>query len=599
MKKYILLFCVFSCIIYAEEILPKSSNLEEPASDSPKLEFAASDSNQKYKVPSFYSEYESNLIYSSNDKSDNSIHSNIYITLRECIAFGLEENLGLTIDRYNPLIEKEGIRLERSVFDPQFYGIAKWSESKNPRPYYKKGFDRYEWRQRIRNSGALTSIYRASVFENNNLTIGNTETEQTEFRGGISGKFITGLEYSFNMSQSRSWTEKFGGIINPAYSTLAEGSIKVPLLKGFGLGVNLAPLRIAKNNCRIANANFDEAMQMLVMDIINTYWTLYYYREDVSAKEYALNLAYELLKVNEAKVKVGMAAPLTVTEAKASIARQEEELLVAKNLVHDGEDNLRTIINFKMEVFFQPKAFRKVKYYLVPSEKPRVVDFKLDESDCIEGAVNNRQTIKIAKLQLKNSSENLKIAKNNLFPEVNFLGSLGYQGLGGNAGNAYDDQYSGQHPSWSLGVEVSFPIFYNEPVATFRRAKYNQRQTKLSLKNIKQIVAMDVRKSIRQVKTNRKRIDATKESTKLASEQLEAEQEKYKVGQSTTFKVLQFQDDFATAMSQEIRTLAEWRVSVAALYKSIGRILEENNILVDDYNKTEEEENPGWTDLIW
>ena len=578
MKKYILLLCVCSCIVYAEDSLPKSIELEEPASAStlPLLSLSGSNSSQSYKVPSFYSEYESNLIYSSKNKTDNFIHSNVYITLRECIAFGLEENLGLTIDRYNPLIEKEGIRLQRSVFDPQFYGLAQWSENKSPRPYYKE-----------------------DIFGNQRIHVGNTETERTDLEGKISGKFITGLEYSFGMSQSRNWTEKFGGIINPAYSTLAEGSIKVPLLKGFGLGVNLAPLRIAKNNWRIANANFDEAMQTLIMDIINTYWTLYYYREDVSAKEYALNLAYELLKVNEAKVKVGMAAPLTVTEAKASIARQEEELLVAKNLVHDGEDNLRTIINFEMEALFQPKAFKKVKYYLVPAEKPRVVDFKLDESDCIDGAINNRQTIKIAKLQLKNSGENLKVAKNNLFPDVNFLGSLGYQGLGGNAGNAYDDQYSGQHPSWSLGVEVSIPIFYNEPVATFRRAKYTQRQTKISLKNVKQMVAMDVRKSMRQVKTNRKRIDATKESTKLASEQLEAEQEKYKVGQSTTFKVLQFQDDLASALSQEIRTLAEWRVSVAALYKSIGRILEENNIVVDDYNKTEEEENPGWTELIW
>jgi len=567
---------VCSFFIYAEEKLPKSSNLEEPVSGSPLLEFTNSDSNQNYNVPSFYSKFESNTVYSKDFEKDNSIHSNVYITLRECIALGLEENLGLTIDRYDPLISKEGIRLERSVFDPQFYGLAQWSENKSPRPYYK-----YD------------------IFGNQRVHIGNTETETTDLEGRISGKFITGLEYSFGVSQTRNWTEKFGGMVNPAYSTLAEGRLKVPLLKGFGLGVNLAPLRISKNNWRIANANFDESMQMLVMDIINSYWTLYYYREDVNAKEYALNLAYELLKVNEAKVKVGMAAPLTVTEAKASIARQEEELLVSKNLVHDGEDNLRTIINFKMDVLFQPKAFKRVRYYLVPSEKPRVVDFKLDEADCIEGAVNNRQTMKIAKLQLKNSGENLKIAKNNLFPEVNFLGSLGYSGLGGNAGNSYDDQFSAQHPSWSLGVEVSFPIFYNEPVATFRRAKYDNRQTELSLKNVKQIVAMDVRKSIRLVETNRKRIDATKESTKLASEQLEAEQEKYKVGQSTTFKVLQFQDDLATALSQEIRTLAEWRVSVAALYKSIGRILEENNILVDDYSKTDEEENPGWTDLIW
>jgi outer membrane protein TolC len=593
MKKYLLLVSAISCIAYAEGIFPESSALEEVAPGSPMLEFSVSVSNQNYKVPSFYAEYESNFLFSSNFDDDDSIRSNVYITLRECIAHGLEQNLGLTIDRYNPLIEKEGIRLEKSVFDPQFYGLARWSESKTPRPYYKQVHDGYYYFQ-----DRLTNTHRGSIYRNK-TAIGNTETERTELEGRITGKFITGLEYSFGMSQSRTWTENSGGIFNPYYNTLAEGSIKIPLLKGFGLGVNLAPLRIAKNNWRIATANFDEAIQTLIMDIVITYWSLYYYKEDVSAKEYALNLAYELLKVNEAKVKVGMAAPLTVTEAKASIARQEEELLVSKNLVHNTEDDLRTIINYKMEELFQPKVFRKIKYYLVPSEKPRVIDLKLDEAECIVGAVNNRQVMKIAELQLRNARENLKVAKNNLFPEVNFLGSLGYSGLGGNAGNAYDDQYTAQHPSWSLGVEVSFPIFYNEPVATYRRAKYHQRQTKISIKKTKHFVAMDVRKAIRQVETNRKRINATREYTKLAAEQLEAEQEKYKVGQSTTFRVLEYQDVFASALSQEIRTLTEWRVSVAALYKSTGKILEKNNILVDDYNKTEEEKNPGLSNLIW
>ncbi len=576
MNKIWFLVFALSCFTYAEGVFPKASELEETALSSPLLELSISASNQNYNIPPFYADFETNTPYLEDLEADNSIHSNVYITLRECIAIGLENNLGLTVDRYNPLIAKEGIRLERSVFDPQFYGKIEWSENKSPRPYYK-----YD------------------IFGNQRVHIGNTETERTDYEGRIFGKFITGLEYSIGMSQSRNWTEKFGGIINPYYGTLADGNIKVPLLKGFGLGVNLAPLRIAKNNWKIAAATFDQAMQDLVMNIITAYWTLYYYREDVSAKEYALNLAYELLKINQAKVKVGMAAPLTITEAKASIARQEEELLVAKNLVHDAEDNLRTIINFKMDILFLPKAFRKVRYYLVPSEKPRVVDFKMDEADCIERAVNNREAMRIAQLELRNSGENLKIAKNNLFPEVNFLGSLGYEGLGGNFGNAYDDQYTAQHPSWSLGLEVSFPIFYNEPVSTFRRAKYEQRQSRLSLKSTKHQVAMDVRKAIRLVETNRKRIYATRETTKLSKEQLEAEQEKYKVGQSTTFKVLQFQDDLATALSREIQALAEWRVSVASLYRSIGRILEENNIVVDDYSKTEEDDDPGWTDLIW
>ncbi len=505
------------------------------------------------------------------------IESNIYITLRECIAMGLEENLGLTIARYNPALEWEGIRLERSVFDPQFYGIYQWSGAKTPRPYEKY-----------------------FITGDRKIVVGNQTRYSSGFEGNISGKFITGLKYSIGMGQDKNYLDP-GGVDgwNAQYGTTVAGSLEIPLLKNFGIGVNLAPMRIQRNNWRISKEQLNDDVQNLTTDIINYYWTLYFIREDASAKEYTLRLALELLKINTAKVKVGMAAPIEITQAKARIALQEEQLIVAQNNILNAEDRLRQIINYNMYDLLRPKALRPIEYHLVPAEKPNVIDISFDEVKCISQAIKYRQSLQIAGLQYRNANENMKIAKNNLLPEVNVRGGLGYDGLGGNYGNAYDDQYTGSHPDWSVGLEVSFPIFYNEPVATYRRAKYNKDQAKISVKQEKQNIAVEVRTALRNVIADRKRIQATREGTKEAQETLRAEQEKFNVGQSTTFLVLQYQDDLATALSSEIRSLADWRISLSELYRVTAQTLPVQNIAIDEFYEIPNQTDKGITGWIW
>lgn len=504
------------------------------------------------------------------------LDSNIYVTLRDCILWALEHNLGLTISRYEPGIGWEKIRQRWSVFDPTFNMEFTWTGAKSPRVF-----------QKFAPKGYSTTV------------VGNTRTDTIDWNGGISGRFITGLQYGYRMGQSHTRVDDFGGLFNPSYRTYQEGYITVPVLKNFGIDVNLAPVRIARNDWRISRVQLDAAVQDLILEVTAAYWSLYYYREEASAQEYTLQLANELLKVNEAKVKVGMAAPLDVTQAKARIAAQEEQLLIARNAVRNAEDKLRAVINFEMNELFLPRAMRRIQYHLVPLEKPVIVELTHDEPYLIEQALNNQQVIEIAKLRMQSAREQLKVAKNNLLPEVNMLGSLGFQGIGDDYGHSYDDQWSGRHPNWSLGVEVSIPLFYNEPISTYRQAKYSARQAELGIEQVRQNVAINVRTALRNVETNRKRIDATREASRFAHEQLAAEQEKFKVGQSTTFDVLYYQDQLATALKNEIKALADWRVSLTQLYRACGRAHTEYNITIDDYMTLPESVTPRLVDAIW
>ena len=486
--------------------------------------------------------------------------TNVFVTLRDCIVLGLENNLGLVIDRFQPAIDREGVRQAWSAFDPNFNMAFKWTGSKSPRPYDKEG-----------PAGNFKSV------------MGNSRNDNVDFHGGFAGLTPVGMKYDLSMGQAHSVSEPGGGYFNPSYDTYNNGAITMPLLKNFGIGVNMAPVRIARNNWRISRVTLEAAVQDLILSVNKAYWQLYFYREDLSAQEYSLHLAKETLKVNEAKVKAGMAAPLDVTQSKARIASQEEVVLVARNAMLNAEDVLRQVINYQMDDLFKPKALRRARYHLVPLEKPQVVEITDDEPYFIDLALNNQQTIEIAQLQLKNAGETFKVAKNNLLPEVNLVGSLGFNGLGGDYGHSYDDQYTGDHPAWTMGVEVTVPLLYLEPVATYRQAKYAQRQAEVNIEQVKQTVAISVRTALRSVETNRKRIDATREGSIFAREQLQAEVEKFKVGQSTTFDVLYYQDQLATALKNEIQALSDWRVSVTALYRTTGRILTDSNIVIEDY----------------
>jgi outer membrane protein len=76
-------------------------------------------------------------------------------------------------------------------------------------------------------------------------------------------------------------------------------------------------------------------------------------------------------------------------------------------------------------------------------------------------------------------------------------------------------------------------------------------------------------------------VEATRSARIYAEAALNAEQEKYKVGKSTTFTVLQLQNNLTAARSNEIRALADYNEALANLADQEGSTLERNGISLE------------------
>ena len=523
------------------------------------------------------------------DEDDGYIHTNIYIRLRDCITMGLEKNLGLTVERYKPEYYREGIRAAKGAFDPHLVLGINWQGGDSPRPYVK--VQTYQ-----RKIGG--KVY--NIPYDTKLHIGNTRSQTTTYQMAITGKFATGLQYLFSAGLQRTWNN-FGGTAwgNPRFGSSFNARLTMPLLRDFGIDVNLAPVRVARNNWRIAKESLDDYMQSFITQIVFDYWTLYYWREQTGAEEYTLALAKNLLYVTDSKRAVGLVASNEVIQAQARIASQEQSLLSSRNSIRDAEDNLRYIINFEMNDLYRPKALRPYQYHLVPLEKPQVTDITLNESDLIETALIKRKALEVAKLQLKNAKENLKVSKNHLFPKLDATVAMGATGIGNTHDRSITDLSSGRHLNYEFGFDFIIPFFFWDAVGGYRQAKYAKQQAELNIENVQQGIVVEVRTAIRAVQTDRKRITAAREATRLAYEQLYYEQEKYKAGLVTTYDVLLLQNDLAKAMSAEIKALVDWRVSLSELSRAIGMALDYNDVVIDDYYKLPKMEESYFTRFLW
>ena len=82
-------------------------------------------------------------------------------------------------------------------------------------------------------------------------------------------------------------------------------------------------------------------------------------------------LARDLLEENRIRLEVGAMARLEVLQAETGVAQREEEVIVARRLIEDADDNLKRILNL-------PKDTQEWQVRIKPTDKPEVVEKDID-----------------------------------------------------------------------------------------------------------------------------------------------------------------------------------------------------------------------------
>jgi len=490
------------------------------------------------------------------------------LSLEDCVAKALKNNLSLAVEVYNPEIAQANLTRAKEIFMPRFdlnYGTQ---HQENP-PYW--------------------FIQGANTLVTKELDYGVTVVQQVP----------TGANISLSLSGYKSDTNQAYQLINPRFGSTMRLDLSQPLLRNFGPTVNRQQIIIAGNNLGVS-------LDQLKTNIINTiylveeaYWNLVYAIEDYKVKQQSLQLAKDLLSKNRQEVEVGTLAPLEILNAEATVASREADILQAESLIRRGKEVLKNIINLAAEGPAEDKE-------LVLSEKPVFKERPVSMEDSLRDAMIRRPDLQAVKKDLETRQLNVSVARNQMLPNLDLRFSYWSPGISGDRLiYAGDNPFSGvvigkekgggsdsirdalkfRYRNWSVGLTLSLPLSNVLTKAEFVGAKLALEQNLAQLKTLEQQARLEVSDAVREIETNAKRVTAYRIARELAEKRLDAEQKKLGVGLTTNYFVLQFQEELANARSMEIKALVDYNLSLARLDRASGTSLEARNVQIGDFVK--------------
>ena len=131
-----------------------------------------------------------------------------------------------------------------------------------------------------------------------------------------------------------------------------------------------------------------------------------------------------------------------------------------------------------------------------------------------------------------------------------------------NFGDSLRDVFANDFKTWSVALNVSYPLGTSPAEAAFAQAKLQKQQEQTTLANIEMQITTSVRDAARQVNTNLKRVEATRKAREFAEKRLDAENKRFTVGLSTTFELVQAQRDLSLARQRELNATIDYNRSL-------------------------------------
>jgi outer membrane protein TolC len=486
------------------------------------------------------------------------------ISLADAALQALEHNLDITISRHTKESRQADITVEQARFDPTLSVNGQFNRTVSPlnRPVF--GFSQ----------GTLNSIQtfdqrtQSVTFDatTNLLTGGNVDLNYSPTRTNVSG-----AQACFGQPPGTPGCSGGSFLFNPSYTGSLALTLTQPLLRNAGIDVTKTFIRVAQNNAIVEEHVFRDRVLTVLATVEQTYWEVLFANENLKVAEAALKAAQELLASNRAKAKAGIMSIVDVLQAEAAVASRVEQVLIADKTIRDQEDQLRRLLNPGEEDLRQDLR-------LTLLDQPVVTLEPISLEEAIDTAIERRPEIVQAKKNLESSDLNTQFSKNQLLPTLSFQGTMGMAGLGKDYGDSVSRNFSGDFYNYGAGLVLSYPLGNRSAWSTYNKRQLEAKNAEASLVSVRQQIIVGVREAVRRVQTDFKRIETTRSARIMAEKQLQAEQERLKVGLSTTRFVLDFQRDLATAQGHELRATVDYNKSLSNLARHKAATLDRYNL---------------------
>jgi outer membrane protein TolC len=422
--------------------------------------------------------------------------------------------------------------------------------------------------------------FRRSYSEANSASFASTDTgfipvttfiQSDNYGLSVGGLTPWGASYSIGGTS----TNQRGSYNAFTNNFLTTGGITVtqPLLRGFGFGANLFGVRVAKADRAISDWHYRQTVIDTVTAVVVAYSNLDLAHQYLRAAQRSRDGAAGLLAENEKRFKVGATSDNDVTAARARTALREQGVLVAEQAVRDADNQLRLLLG---ESAFSTDG------PLLAIEPPPPPEITIQPGEDLKKAYELRPDYQQDRLVLSKGRYNESYARNQLLPQVDFVGNYGYTGLDQDFAASRRMVFNQENRAYSAGVQVTVPLTFAQGRGKARAARLQRQQAEAQLKLDEENIALSVASAAGQIETTRKRVAAARTARELNEQLLQGELKRLRAGPGSTFYVLTQQDQLNQADTEYFQALADQRRAVTNYEHEIGTTLDDHHITLTD-----------------
>ncbi len=498
------------------------------------------------------------------------------LSLQDLTRLALEQNLDIAISDTNEQLRQQAILQQHGSYDPQLTAQVGLISRKN----------------------ANTTQYDRSAesFNKNDSASWNFTFRQPVKTGGT-------FQASWNSSRSESNSTAM--VFNPSYQSSFNLQFSQPLWRNLRIDSNRANLKLANLDLTLTDSEFKQKVTDTISNIQTAYWDLVSAIRNYDIRRNSVKLAQINLRDSRKKVEVGTSAPIDVTDAEATVASREVELISAEETILRAQNSLRALVSNDRNA----DIWRKV---IVPTDQPDFKEFKVDVDTAINTALKNRPERQQADLNLQQLDIRKRLNENTRKWQVDLTGQFGSNGtagpqgcqknqftgecvldpntqlpilltppaLVGGIGNAYKTMWTEGYTNWQIQLQVTIPLRNRSIDAQLAQQNIQKRQQLMNIRKMEQSIQVEIRNALQSLETSRKQVETSGVARRLARERLEGEEKRFQAGLSQNYLVLQRQNELSSAEYQELQSLIRYKQAVVTVQKAMYTLLESSDFAI-------------------
>jgi outer membrane protein len=487
------------------------------------------------------------------------VDGKLTLSLDDAIRLALANNTDIRLDHSQIEFAEDNLHRVLAPFDPLVTSSFLDQRQKSP---------------------ASTQLQGATVLD--------TLTQNTQFN--YNQTFQTGTNFQTAFNADKLSTNSSFNFINPSIATFLEFTVTQPLLRNRGLFPNRAPILIAQRNLKQAHASFAGEVNDVVLQAITDYWNVILARENLAVQKKSQEEAEKSYEHDKKALSLGALPPLDIYRSESQVASRRVSVIQAEYALTQSVDQFRQVIGADLD-----PSIRALEVQLTDSPEPNADLLTMDIATALSRAAANRPEFEALRQQLSADEISIRLAHNQLQPDLELSGQYTSNGLGGDEfnsavppvliatgglGTSLNQLFHFNSPTYAATLSLTLPIKNHSAEANLGDALVSQRRDQYQERQTKQNITLEATNAVHLLEVSKLTVEAAKVALDLAEKTLKAEQRKYELGSETIFFVLEAQTELSTAEQSLVQAQVNYQLAVAAVDHATGDLLDHHHVQI-------------------